>query len=96
MSSPKLDSTTLKAQVGLLEHNHRELNRSLEAQHSKVTSIEAQLAEARKEVEQYLGALSYSRHIQEQTLKVLEQTIAAELAAAQAAKAATPDSASPA
>lgn len=86
----KLDSTTLKAQVGLLDQNHKGLLSSLEAQRAKVTSIEAQLSEARKEVEQYLGALSYSRHIQEQTLKVLEQTVAAELAAEQAAKSATP------
>ena len=81
MALPSLDRLTLEFQIQILAANHADLIKSLQAR-------EGQLKAVQDEIEQYKGALAYSKHIQEQTRKSLEPLLAADLAAKLAAESA--------
>lgn len=83
-----LDRQTLEAQIQLLSTNHNDVVSQLQQRVQKMTDLQKQMGEVQKEIEQYQGAFSYSVHIQEQTKKLLEQTVAAEMAAKLSAESA--------
>lgn len=74
MSTPALDQSTLAAQLKVLAINHEDLQRSLQQR-------EQQLVTLKDEIQQYRGALSYSKHVQDQMTIALQQVVAAEHAA---------------
>lgn len=85
---PSLDRFTIESQLQLLSSNHKDLLDNLQQRSQQLVDLQKQMEKVQSEIEQYRGALSYSQHIQEQTRKVLEQTVAAEMAAKLSAESA--------
>ena len=83
-----LDRPTLEAQLHLLTTNHNDVISQLQQRVQKMADLQKQMEGIQREIEQYQGAVSYSQHIQEQTKKLLEQTVAAEMAAKLSAESA--------